>query len=90
VAETVSLAQLSEHQEDLAGQRVATTGTVRRFGHGAGVHYVLEDAAHNRVEVAPASSVSDQVGSKVTVTGEFRFDQSTGRRIDTDSVRPAS
>lgn len=89
-AETVSLAQLSEHQQDLAGQRVSTTGTVRRFGHGAGVHYVLEDPAHNRVEVAPASSVADRVGSEVTVTGEFGFDESTGRRIEVDSVHPAT
>ncbi len=88
-AEGVSLARLSAHQADLAGLRVTTTGTVRRFGHGPQVHYVIEDAAQHRVGIEPASLVADRIGLEVTVTGEFVFDETTGRRIEADSVRPA-
>lgn len=88
--ESVSLARLAEQQEDFAGQRVTTTGVVRRFGHGAGVHFVVEDAAHHRVEVTPASLVEGRVGREVTVTGVFHFDETTGRSIEAESVRPAT
>lgn len=87
-SESVSLARLSEQQEDFAGHRVTTSGTVRRFGRGAGVHYVIEDAAHHRVAVEPAGLVEARVGRDVTVTGVFHFDETTGRRITAESVHP--
>ncbi len=86
----VSLAQLAAHQDHYSGDRVTTTGTVRRFGHGADVYYVIEDAAHNRVEVRPGSLVADRVGSEVTVTGRFDFDDARGRTLRGTSVRPAT
>ena len=86
----VSLAQLAARQDHYSGDVVTTTGTVRRFGQGASTYYVIEDAAHHRVEVAPNASFSGHVGDDVTVTGRFTLTEDRGRHLDATKVTPAT
>jgi hypothetical protein len=86
-----SLEDLAFDPERFEGQEVWTTGTVREFGEEEGAlvhHYVVEDAAQNRVELQPSERVAPFVGQRVTVTGRFQFDEAEGRVLTVTEIRP--
>lgn len=80
----MSLAELAEAQEQWDGRLVHTRGTVRTFAEP--LHYWIEDADHNRVELLPHEEVAALVGTPVEVTGRFTFREGEGRRIAVDEV----
>ncbi|MCC5861179.1 MAG: hypothetical protein JJT93_04625 [Gammaproteobacteria bacterium] len=80
----LELELLVEQQANFEGRLVRTRGVVR--GHPDPRHYWLEDAALNRVGLAPAAAVSDYVGEEVEVVGRFSFARDRGRRIEVQSV----
>jgi hypothetical protein len=85
----VPLARLVSEQESYEGQEVETRGTVRAFGEDPATrHYVLEDARANRVQLIPDRAARGYVGREVLVAGEFGFDDTRGRFISIDRIRP--
>lgn len=86
----VPLARLVSEQESYEGQEVETRGTVLAFGEddSATHHYVLEDARANRVQLIPHRAARGYVGREVLVAGQFGFDETRGRFISIDRIRP--
>ncbi len=80
----LELELLVAQQANFEGRQVRTRGVVRT--HPEPRHYWLEDAALNRVGLAPAAAVSDYVGEEVEVVGRFSFARDRGRRIDVEHV----
>jgi hypothetical protein len=78
----VELAELAGDQEGFHGEVVVTEGVVRSFDDP--LHYWIEDADVNRVELVPEELVEDHVGDEVRVTGRFTFRDDEGRRIEID------
>lgn len=85
-ARSVSLASLVADQQTYQGQVVTTEGVVQRFGPTTKPYFVIADAADNRVEVTPASSIARYAGRRVRVTGRFDFVAGTGRVIEAQRV----
>jgi hypothetical protein len=86
----VSLEELAFEPERYEGREVWTAGTVREFGEAEGAlvhHYVLEDTAHNRVELSPPATAAPFVGQRVAVTGHFRFDEGAGRVLEVSDIQ---
>lgn len=85
----VPLARLVSEQESYEGQAVETRGTVRAFGDDPATHhYVLEDARANRVQLIPDRAARRYLGREVLVAGEFGFDETRGRFISVDRIKP--
>lgn len=82
----VELAELADRQQAWHGRRVEVTGVVRTFEPP--LHYWIEDARQNRVELVPPDGLGDLVGRPVTVRGRFTFREGEGRRIVIDRLVP--
>ena len=54
----LSLAQLTTQGAAHDGDLVRTAGTVASFGHGATLHYWIEDSRSNRVALVPEEKVA--------------------------------
>lgn len=80
----VTLAQLAAQQDDYAGRRVVTTGTLR--SHPDPLHYWIEDDAYHRVELDHAGNIAGREGDQLTVLGVFRYDKDAGRRIEVTTI----
>ncbi|WP_394170325.1 hypothetical protein [Saccharospirillum alexandrii] len=80
----VPLATLVEQQAEYDGQTLSTTGIVRTFDEPR--HYWIEDDDLNRVAIEPDEAVSDYVGERIRVTGDFRADRETGRILEATQV----
>ncbi len=80
----VPLAALVEQQAEYNGQTLSTTGTVRTFDVPR--HYWIEDDDLNRVAIEPDEAVSDYVGERIRVTGDYRADRKTGRVLEAAEV----
>lgn len=80
----VPLARLVEQQAEYDGQTLSTTGIVRTFDEPR--HYWIEDDDLNRVAIEPDESVSDYVGERIRVTGDYRADRKTGRILEATQV----
>lgn len=80
----IPLATLVEQQADYDGQTLTTTGTVRTFDEPR--HYWVEDDNFNRVAIEPDEAVSELVGERVRVTGEFSADRVRGRILVASEV----
>lgn len=86
----VSLAQLVAGQDQLVGESLQTSGTVREIVDPDGArYYVLENASGDRVGLVPAEAVADAVGQALTVTGTLEDREGFGRVLLVESVRPA-
>ena len=84
----LTLAQLAFGQEDYDGELVRTAGVVRRFGPEDGatrLHFVVEDADANRVELRGGDPAAYE-GRAVVVVGRFRFTEAEGRVIDVERI----
>lgn len=68
------------------GQRVATQGVVRHFE--TPLHYWIEDAALNRVELFPREAAAPLLGREVRVVGTFRYAPGAGRSLSLETIRP--
>lgn len=87
---TVPLSQLVAEQESYEGTKVETRGTVRVLDEETAVrHYVVEDVRANRVQVVPESVAAEHVGREVIVSGEFGFDETSGRFIRIERIGSA-
>jgi hypothetical protein len=84
----VSLATLVAEADAFDGRLVLTAGVVREFDETDALehHFVIEDAAQNRVQLMPNSAVQPHVDAEVAVVGVFTFDEETGRRIEVDGI----
>jgi len=80
----VPLAALVEQQAEYNGQTLSTTGTVRTFDEPR--HYWIEDDDLNRVAIEPDEAVSDFLGKRVRVTGDYRADREAGRILEATQV----
>ena len=84
----VTLEVLVAQQASFDGQRVSTSGTLRAF---ESPHHVwIEDAGLNRVELRPVEGLAEHVGQRVDVVGRFSFAADVGRRIQLESLAPAT
>lgn len=78
----VTLAQLSQSQQDYAGQQVLTRGTVRHERDPDGsAYYVLSDSHGFLVGLDPAQKASPFEGRLVQVDGLFEIKPGFGRVI---------
>lgn len=78
----VSLAQLSQAQQDYAGQDVLTRGVVRHERDPDGSdYYVLSDAHGTLVGLDPAQTAKPFEGRQVQVSGLFEMKPGFGRII---------
>lgn len=84
----VSLATLVAEADGFDGRLVLTTGVVREFDETEALepHFVIEDAAQNRVQLMPNAAAQPYVDAEVAVVGVFTFDEETGRRIEVDGI----
>ncbi|MCH8533213.1 MAG: glucose-inhibited division protein B [Saccharospirillum sp.] len=73
----IPLATLVAQQAEYNGQTLSATGIVRTFEEPR--HYWIEDDDLNRVAIEPDEAVSNYVGERVRVTGNYRADRETGR-----------
>ncbi len=80
----IPLATLVAQQAEYDGQALSTTGIVRTFDEPR--HYWIEDDELNRVAIEPDEAVSDYVGERVRVTGDYRADRETGRVLEAAEV----
>lgn len=80
----VTLERLADEQDAWDGRDVRTRGIVRMAEQP--LHYWIEDAEPNRVEILPAEAVEDLVGQQVIVEGTFAFRDDRGRTITVGSV----
>jgi hypothetical protein len=88
----VALSDLAFDPDAYDDAAVTTTGVVREFGEADGArvhHFVIEDDAHNRVQLLPDEAAEPYVGEEVTVTGRFSFDETTGRAIEVETISSA-
>lgn len=84
---TISLADLTTEQERFIGDTVRTSGVVREFLDPDGSrYYVLEDGAHNRVQLLPATTVARYDRLTVTVIGVFDVRPALGRVLEVQSI----
>lgn len=84
---SVTLEELVADQEQLAGETVRTSGTVRRFADPDGTaYYVLEDAAANRVLLSPPDAVARYEGQALVVVGRLEVSATLGRVLTVESV----
>ncbi len=67
-----------------------TDGVVRAIRDTSGDYFVLEDAQHDRVQLLPASRAAPFDGQRVEVLGTFRFDQTSGRRVEIATITATS
>ena len=74
-----SLAELVAEQERYHGSTVRTEGVLRTYPEP--LHYWIEDADLNRVELVPPEAVARHVGARIRVEGAFTFRADEGRRI---------
>lgn len=85
---SVPLEILVSQQESFDGRRIRTSGTVREF---RSPHHVwIEDDGLNRVELQPVEWLAGHVGQRVEVVGRFTHALDVGRRIELESVEPAT
>lgn len=86
----VSLAELVAEAERRDGDTVRTTGVVREFTADEALvhHFVVEDAANNRVQLVPNEAAAAHVDEQVEVTGTFRYDESRGRVLEVEEITP--
>jgi hypothetical protein len=63
---------------------VIAEGTVRSYDEP--LHYWIEDAELNRVELEPHDEVEELLGHDIRVTGTFTFDPERGRLITIDDL----
>lgn len=75
----VPLAMLTKSSASYDDSQVVTSGVVRRFEDP--LHYWIEDADLNRVEIFPQEKVAPYLGEEVLVEGHFRFSATEGRRL---------
>lgn len=80
----IPLATLVAQQADYDGQTLTTSGIVRTFDEPR--HYWIEDDDLNRVAIEPDEAVSNYVGERVRVTGDYRADRKTGRVLEATEV----
>lgn len=80
----IPLATLVAQQAEHDGQTLSTHGIVRTFDEPR--HYWIEDDDLNRVAIEPDEAVSDYVGERVRVTGDYRADRKTGRVLEAAEV----
>ena len=80
----IPLATLVAQQAEYDGQTLSTHGIVRTFDEPR--HYWIEDDELNRVAIEPDEAVSDYVGERVRVTGDYRADRKTGRVLEAAEV----
>lgn len=80
----IPLAALVDQQAEYNGQTLSTTGIVRTFDEPR--HYWIEDEDLNRVAIEPDEVVSDYLGERVRVTGDYRADRETGRVLEATEV----
>lgn len=80
----IPLATLVEQQAEYNGQTLSTSGIVRTFEEPR--HYWIEDDDLNRVAIEPDEAVSDYLGERVRVTGDYRADRKTGRVLEATEV----
>ena len=90
--EELTLAELAFTAEDHDGSVVETVGVVREFTveeHDAlEDHFVIEDDAHNRVELVPHEAVEGFVDEQVRVVGRFTYDETSGRLLEVEDIAP--
>jgi hypothetical protein len=87
---TVTLEELAFDTATHEGNEVVTVGTVVEFTEDDGAierHIVIEDAAHNRVELLPLEAGEPFIGAEVEVTGRFDFAPGRGRAIEVSEIR---
>lgn len=92
-ARSVALADLAFEPERYDGDAVTTSGVVVEFDEDDGAlvrHFVIQDTDANRVKLLPDEEAEPFVGRIVRVTGQFSFDESTGRAIQVEEISPAS
>lgn len=80
----IPLATLVAQQAEYDGQTLSTHGIVRTFDEPR--HYWIEDDELNRVAIEPDEAISDYVGERVRVTGDYRADRKTGRVLEAAEV----
>jgi hypothetical protein len=84
----VPLAVLAAEPRSFDGRLVRTRGVVRSVEEP--LHYWIEDADFNRVQLVPPESAEPYLGRDVLVSGRFSYAQRAGRRIEVeDIVAPA-
>jgi hypothetical protein len=86
----VTLEELAFDTPAHEGNEVVTVGTVVEFTEDDGAierHIVIEDEAHNRVELLPLEEAEPFIGARVEVTGRFEFDPERGRAIEVTEIR---
>jgi alkyl hydroperoxide reductase subunit AhpC len=90
--EELTLAELAFTAEDYDGDVVETVGVVREFTveeHDAlEDHFVIEDDAHNRVQLVPHEAVEGFVDEQVRVVGQFTYDEALGRLLEVEEIEP--
>jgi hypothetical protein len=84
----VTLDQLTGAPTVFDGERVRTRGVVQSLDDPE--HYWIETSPRNRLAVRPGSAVADRVGESVEVVGRFSWHPERGRRLELQSVLPAS
>ncbi|MCG6657958.1 glucose-inhibited division protein B [Halomonas campisalis] len=80
----VTLAVLAADPAGHDGAVIATQGEVRHFDDP--LHYWIEDADLNRVEIFPHEAIAPHLGERVRVVGEFQYAPAEGRRLTLESV----
>jgi hypothetical protein len=83
----VTLGEVVADQSRFDGQVLQLKGEVVGFDNPE--HYVIEDAAHNRVELRPVEAAAAWSGQTVTVVGRYSFSETEGRRIEIEEIAPA-
>jgi hypothetical protein len=91
--QAVPLGVLARDQERYDGRELILMGRVRPIeDRDASRYFVLEDADSNRVLLEPTEDAEAFEHQAACVRGEFRFSESTGRRLEVGAIRllPAS
>lgn len=89
---TVTLDSLVFEADELDGSLVMTSGVVREFDATQALehHFVLEDARNNRVQLLPNDAAAPHVDERVSVVGQFTFDEEIGRRLEVERIERTS
>lgn len=85
VATTPTILQLVQQSDFHEGDRVRVTGDVRVFEPDApGEYYVLEQDGQFRVAIhgLPLDTLRPLTDERITIEGEFRFEDGVGRYIE--------
>lgn len=86
---SVSLEDLAVDASEYHGEEVTVRGVVLEFGddeEDVPHHFVIQDSAMNRVELAPAEEAEPYVDSTVEAHGLFQFDPERGRMLHIDEI----